>query len=103
MRVVGEKVSSELQKADRLAQRGNGTVQADLPRFEQSYRLTIEEPDGDGNGEITVNSGTVRVTVGYSVQSDIDLDDGEYRAPSGGQIVMDYGNAAGDSEIEIGG
>ena len=96
MRVVGEKVSSELQKADRLAQQGDGEIEIDLPSFEQSYSLNIEETD-DGNGEITVNSGSVEVTVGYSVQSDVRTEGGveEYTRSSGSTVVLDY-----DSENE---
>lgn len=95
MRIVGEKISTELQKADRLAQKGNGTIEADLPRFEQAYRVNIT---GDKKGQIRLSSGATEVEVNYSVGSDI-TNDG-YGNSAGGRIVMEYSNT-GDGEIDL--
>jgi len=94
IRVVGEKVSAELEKADRLAQQGNGTIETKLPTFEQSYRLTIT---GESDGQVILNSGSVQTDVNYSVRSDI-VD--EYSAANGGTINIRYENA-GDGRIEL--
>lgn len=95
MRVIGEKVSSDLQKADRLAQRGNGTVEMDLPEFEQVYTVTVT---GDKDGQVILDSGTMEVSVNYSVSSSITNDD--YGSGAGGEIVMEYRNVSG-GEIEL--
>jgi hypothetical protein len=94
MRVVGEKVSSELQKADRLAQRGNGSITTRLPTFEQSYEMTIT---GEKDGQVILNSGSMRVSVNYSVDSDIA---DEYSTANGGRIEMNY-EKVGDGRIEL--
>ena len=94
MRVVGEKVSAELEKADRLAQQGNGSIDTRLPTFEQSYTVTIT---GESDGQIILNSGAAEATVNYSVQSDID---DEYSTSNGGRIEMRYANV-GDGRIEL--
>ena len=94
MRVVGEKVSAELEKADRLAQEGNGTITTRLPTFERSYTMTIT---GDSDGQVILNSGSAEVSVNYSVKSDID---DEYGNSNGGRIEMRYENV-GDGRIEL--
>lgn len=95
MRIVGEKISTELQKADRLAQKGDGNLEIDLPEFEQSYRVNIT---GDKKGQIILKSRATEVTVNYSVSSDI-VDDG-YGNVAGGRIVMEYSDT-GDGEIDL--
>lgn len=95
MRIVGEKISTELQKADRLAQKGNGTIEADLPQFEQAYRVNVT---GDKKGQIILRSGATEVEVNYSVSSEITNDD--YGNSAGGSIVMEYSNV-GDGEIDL--
>jgi hypothetical protein len=94
MRVVGEKVSAELEKADRLAQEGNGTITTRLPTFERSYTMTIT---GENDGQVILNSGSAQVSVNYSVKSDID---DEYGNSNGGRIEMRYENV-GDGRIEL--
>lgn len=94
MRVVGEKVSAELEKADRLAQEGNGTITTRLPTFEQSYSLTIT---GESDGQVILNSGSIQADVNYSVQSHI-VD--EYSTANGGSIKIRYENV-GDGRIEL--
>lgn len=94
MRVVGEKVSAELEKADRLAQQGDGTIDMRLPTFEQSYTMTIT---GERNGQVILDSGTMEVAVNYSVQSDID---DEYSTSNGGRVEIGYENV-GNGRIEL--
>jgi hypothetical protein len=95
MRIIGEKVSSELQRADRLAQQGNGTLELGLPQFEQAYRLNVT---GEREGQVILRSRATKVAVNYSVDSDIT--NGGYGNQAGGRIVIEYRNV-GNGEIEL--
>lgn len=95
MRIIGEKVSSELQKADRLAQQGNGTLELRLPQFEQEYRINVT---GEKDGQVVLRSRATKVAVNYSVGSDIT--NAEYGNQAGGRIVIEYRDV-GNGEIEL--
>lgn len=95
-RTVGEKVAASLQKADRLADRGSGTVEMSYPRFENSYTVKITD---NGGGRVYVTTGTTNVSVEYSVDSDVK--NLPYEFSDGERVEIQYENANPKNEIEV--
>lgn len=106
--VVGEKLAEEIESVDRLAKKtgdGSPTAEVNLPTFETAYSVTVRA-DSEGNGTVTVASGTgTTVNATFTNSSSIRNASEGVELNSGNDVTLRYestGEDLKDGELVIG-